>query len=316
MSVDNAFRLYNVGVGVLATPTMIAGNTRVAFNTDPRFRADRTGNRVDPRIAAIVEQQAQGSFSTRAIGLALDNIALDGYQIAGGTPAKYFVMFLAKTTTGVTTLSGAVHNRYSATKGIIVLRELTVGAIHLEDALINYDYYLCTDGATDPVTKAESESLPTDAADVQRYTLGPQTVCGYTMTGLRRMTIAFNPTVQLEQADNDTFPTLAYLAGRNIQITFIGVDPDWFKAANIPLGGKTAAHADTTLFLRKWEEDGAGFVADGTAEHVAFTASGVAAISQPFTVEVDGISETAVTMQCADDGTNGALTIDTASVIS
>ena len=86
-------------------------------------------------------------------------------------------------------------------------------------------------------------------------------------------------------------------------------------SAKIPLTGLKVTHANTAFYLRK-RAIGSTFVANGTAQHIKFTAEGLATIDNAMQVSGDEPSSTTLTMPLHYDGTNAPLVIDTASAIT
>ncbi len=297
------------GFGVELESTLIGAISQYELGPGSNVANDVTSGSVYPEFLSLTAQQPVASFSTLQIARALGVAGLTGLAITG-TGLKFY---LRKHAEGSTRAGASSHRKFTINEGIIVPRSLTCD--HQGDAELSYDVIITYDGSNDPVVIADSFSLPAGLVDDQRFSLGSTTIGGIALAQIRQFQIDFGVNAVSEGADSDIWDR--YVSIRNItpSLTLRGVDPEWFSAAKIPLVGKVAVHANTTVYLRKREE-GATFLADGTAEHIKFTADGLATIETLATVSGEEASETVLMMPLNYDGTNDPLVIDTASAIT
>ena len=89
----------------------------------------------------------------------------------------------------------------------------------------------------------------------------------------------------------------------------------WFADARVPLAGLAFAHANTTLYLRK-RLSKSTFVANNVAEHVKFTACGMAVIEDAARIGSSDDAEISLSLPLTHDGSNDPLVVDTSSAIT
>jgi IS5 family transposase len=106
-----------------------------------------------------------------------------------------------------------------------------------------------------------------------------------------------------------------FIQSSNPTIRISGKNLAKFIAADIPLAGKGATHANTSIVLRKRLQTAAGFVANATAEHVLITAAGMAAWEQVHSATGNGRVEDVLLLTCRHDGTNTPIVVDTTYAI-
>jgi hypothetical protein len=307
MSVTRKHSLY----GVQFDATMI-GVTSGMIDLGYDVQADRTSGAVSPKIATINSIKPNAQLTTKAIAAALDQSALTGLDISTLTAGLNCYGY--KHASGGSRATGANHRKFNTVAGMIA--PTTLSAQGRQDAVLNYDARIIHDGsANDPVIITDAVSVPTDATDAERFALGPVTVGGISLTHLRSLEIAFGLTIVTEGDGSSVYDTFASIEAIEPVITLRGIDPEWLKSANIPFGGKAAAHANTTIYLRK-RLGYSTFVADNVAEHVKFTAAGLAVIPTPYDASVGNPNELMLVLTCIHDGTNNPILIDTTSTIT
>jgi hypothetical protein len=313
----NTFGIYDIGIGVAATPTMLGGITRQDVNTEPEFRAEVAGGAIYPRNLALVGQKPAGGFSTLNIAAALAALVPAGYAIDSGAEPETSLLFYMQKLAATGRASGAVHKRVQVHLGVIVPTRLTVS--DEADAVLDYAFWAWFDGTNNPVVKTGTVTLPAAATDTERFTLGPVTIAADTLTSVKTLTLDFGVDVRLVKADADIWATDGYIATRAPRLTMDGVDPDWmYDAANdkIKIDGNAATHANTYFYLQKYDEDGVSVLADNVAEHVKISLAGIAGISKPMSVAGQDPAESAVVVAGHWDGTNDPVTVATATAIT
>lgn len=297
------------GFGVESQSTLIGGISQYDLGSGTNVANEVTSGQVYPEFLSITAQKPVTSFTTLQIARALGVCGLTGLAITG-TGLKYY---LQKHEEGATRDSTSVHRKLTINKGIIVPRTLTCD--HQGDAELSYDVVVTYDGSNDPVVINDSVAVPSGLADDERFTLGPATIGAISMPQIRQLQIDFGVNAVSEGADSDIWDRYVSIRDIKPMLTLRGIDPTWFAAASIPLIGKAATHANTSIYLRKREE-GATLLADATAQHVKFTADGMATIETIARVGGGEPSETVLTMPLDYDGTNDPLVIDTAIAVT
>lgn len=310
MSIARKYSLYAVQLAD-TVPVLISGITTQGLQTGSEVEQEATSGEVYARFAALTAQNPTGRFATYHLATALANIGLAGLSIAG--LANGLNLFEQKHAAGGTRAGAASHRKQNLTEGIIVPRTLTCTHGPNQSASITYEVIATWDGSNDPVTITESVSLPGAEADDERFALGPMSIGAISLPQIRQFEIDFGINAVAER-DGDVWPTFVSIETIMPRITLRGIDPEWFKSTNIPLAGKPGTHANTILYLRK-RADGGTFVANGTAQHIKFTAAGLAYIDDAFEATGSGAGESSLVMPLRYDGTNAPLTFNTASAI-
>jgi hypothetical protein len=186
---------------------------------------------------------------------------------------------------------------------------------HRGDATLEYQCVTAApNAATCPLTITEGANVPTMPADGGRFTLGPLSIAGSTYEGKRDLSIEFGIDLVPESSDSDLWDTLVSIRVVATKITFVGVDLEWLKSTRIPITGKAAAHADTSFYLRKRATGNASaFVDNGTAQHIKFTANGLAVVPNAFDASGNEGATCNLELTTTHDGTNDPLklTLDT-----
>jgi len=291
--------------------TMLSGITAYDLGTGTVVANETNSGNLYPEYPFLRSQKPVANISTVQVARALDNCGLTGTSITDLAAGLKF--YLAKHADGSTRTAGAAHNKYTMTRGLIVPTTLTCD--HQGDATLSFDVVIAYDGSNAPIVLAVNTALPTSQTDDQRFTLGPMTIGGVLFTQIQTFTLTFGVEAVSEGADSDLWDRYTHIRTIKPSISLTGSNPNWLAAAAIPLTGLIATHANTAMYLRKWDL-GSTFVANGTAEHIKITAAGVAVIDSALNVSGDGNSSTTFTMPLYYDGTNAPLVIDTASAIT
>jgi hypothetical protein len=308
MTVSRMHGIYAVKLGT----TVIGATSKRGVRTGVEVRQEATSGEVYSRFQSIYAINPMADFATRQLAVALGACGLTGTALTSGAP---FLLYSQKHTEGGTRTAGGNHRLWTINEGIIIPRRLTVE--HQGDAVLEYEVLATYDGANEPVTISESQSLPS-VTDAERFTIGSVSLhdgsSAYSLPQVRRLQIDFG--VQAEQvgADSDIYPTSSRIIEINPSITLSGIDSEWWKSTVIPLTGRNITHASTKIYLRK-RSAGGTFVADGTSEHIKFTAAGVAHV-EGFDGSGNNLDEVTVTLPCRYDGTNAPITVNTASAIT
>lgn len=291
--------------------TVLGGITAQNLVTGSDVRSEQSSGEIYARIQALYAQKVAAGFSTRAIASALDACGYTGESIDDMTAG--LSLYAQKHEHGASRAAGANHRKFTFNAGILVPRNLSVN--HQGDAVLSYDAVITYDGSNDPVVITDSVSLPAGVTDAERFTMGKTTIESIEIAGKRSFSIDFGLDVVGEGADSDIWDTIASIRAVNTVLTLRTWHVDAFGAAGIPLAGKSATHANTTLYLRK-RAAGDSFVADATAEHIKITAAGLCHVDTGFDADGNDPTEVTLTMPLLFDGTNAPLIVDTASAIT
>jgi hypothetical protein len=302
--------LYAVKVGAAT----FGGITATNLPMDTQLGGEAASGELYRRILYIMSQGHQPSFTTLSIATALaatGGMAVDVAGLSGG------LVFYAQKYKDGGSREATGHRSYAFTKGLLFPQ--TLSCDHRGDATLAYGANLVsTDGATSPLVVTDSATLPSLANQTERYSLGKVTIGAIDLTAeneLQSIQLAFGVSVVAEGGVSNVYDTLSYVVSWAPVLTLTGRNPEWVKSTLIPLFGKTATHANTTIYLRK-RAAGGTFVADGTAEHVKITAAGLAIPEDIFNASGMDRGTTSVRLETLYDGTNAPIIINTASAIT
>lgn len=308
MPFTNVYGLYGVGLGA----TLLGGISDVSLNTGTEVRGEISSGDIYARIKSTVAQKPSASWTTRNIAASLNAVPLLGKKIAD--LAGGLQLFGQQHAEGGTRTAGLFHKKYVMVEGLVFHGGMSVE--HQGDAVINTTALITYDGTNNPIIPSELSAVPSGLTDSERFSLGPVTINGVTMTGVKSVEFAFGINAATEGVDGEIWDRFSSIRTIEPVLTLRGVDPDWFKAAGaVPLIGGPGTHANTVLYLRK-RIAGGTFVLDGTAQHIKITAAGLAFIETPLDVSGSESAETTLVMPLQFDGTNAPMVINTASAIT
>lgn len=291
-----------------SVPVSIGAITQQQLRSEAEIRSEAQSGEIYRRFMSLVGRRATARFGTHQLAIALDECAQTGHIIEEGGVN----FFAQKYTEGSTPTAGANHRKYNIQEGVMVPRTLTCD--HQGDAELIYECFATYDGTNAPIKETDSSALPAAIADAERFTIGPVTLETVTIDHIRRIEIDFGLSLLLVGADSDQYDTFCCVRGIAPSITLRGIDIEWLKAANIPWAGKAITHANTTIYLRKRDID--DFVADNVAEHIKFTADGLAVVETIMEEGGDEPAECSITLPLRYDGTNVPIVIDTSIAIT
>lgn len=292
-----------------SVPVSIGAITQQQLRADAQVRGEAQSGEIYRRFLSLVEHKSTARFGTLQLAVALAQCGLTGHVIENNGVN----FFAQKYTEGSTPASGSVHRKYNLQEGVMVPRTITCD--HRGDAELIYECFATYDGVNAPIAETDTSALPTAVLDAERFTLGPVTIGSVTIDHLTRLEIDFGLNVLVLGSDSDVYDTWCCVRGIAPRITLRGIDIEWLKAANIPLGGKAATHLTTKIYLRKRTHAGT-YVIDATAEHIKFTADGMAVLETLMEENGENPAECSLSFPLRYDGTNAPIVITTASAIT
>lgn len=312
MSVTRKAGLYCVQLGPSTPTTNLIGRiTRRNVQLGLDVVSEASSGDVYPLTNYVRAGKPGASFATESLKIALDLCGLTGLSIAGLTGG--LTLFMQYHTDAGGRTGGAANRKFNLTKGIICPVGLT--AQHQGNAELHYIVVPTWDGTNDPVIESDSITLPTGFTNNLMWTLGKATVGGILLPEIKSVEVDFGIRLAPEGADSDIFDTFVSIEQTQPSVMWRGIDPEWLKAANIPRAGKAATHANTSFYFRK-RLDASTYVADGTAEHIKFTAAGMVYIDDAANAQGQGGDEISLRLVAKYDGSNAPFVINTAIAIS
>ena len=300
--------------GVEFDTTVIGGIGSVAISDNAEIRAEQTSGEVSPRFATKVGAKPVATFSSFNIAAMLGQVGAGGLDIE--TLSAGLNLYARKYIEASVPAATAVHRKFTATNGIILPRRLSVD--HQGDASLDIEaLFTSTDGATNPLAIDDTTISVPGVTDAERFTLGPLTLAGQALGDMQSLEIDFGLGAETEGGDSDLWPTFSSIQTWVPTITIVTANVPSIASAVIPPEGIDYTHANTIFYLKKRTNDEDGFELDATAEHVKFTAGGLARVENLFSGSSGNESaQIGIVMHCTFDGTNDPLTVDTASAIT
>lgn len=287
---------------------MIRGITTQALSIESAVDQEPTSGEIYNRWLALTAQSFNGRFATFHVGTAFSAIGLGGLSISSLVTG--LSLWLQQHALGGSRAGTLSHRKYNITRGIVFPRTLTCSHGQNQHASISYEIVPVYDGAVSPFTITPDLTMP--AAEVndvpgERFALGSMTIGGKLLSHIRQFEIDYGIKVVAESADGNPWPTFVSIETITPRITLRGIDPGWLADAVVPLTGLACTHANTIMYLRK-RLSGDSFVPDGTAEHIKFTAAGLAHVQQAFDASGAGAAETSLVIPLRFDGTYAPVT--------
>ena len=286
---------------------------RYDFPLNPEIMAELTGSRTRPSHAAITAIRPVMTFSTYAVDTVLDEI--DGGLAIDTDTNSGVTLNIAKLDDYGDPLSGGAHRGLTILKGVCV--PVRLAADHRGDFVLDCAVYPIQKSTSELFTITKTLTLPTLTVTSVRYTLGPIDLVTVVMSDYTGVVIDFG--FQINPIGTQSEPRDKYIGPKNNtpSIELNGKDLEWLDAAVIPVSGAAAAHANSNLYLRKRAIGTAGFVADGTAEHIKVTYAGVATILNAVSAQASQAADTSLRIEAFEDSSgNAPLIITTASAIT
>lgn len=294
---------------------VIAGLSNLNTSTNPEVQNESGIGTPFPQFVVITAQKPRIAFASRAVATALGITGSTGAKIDG---TNGFTAIYAKIGDDGLPSAGSVHRTYVASRGLLLPRRLTCN--HRQSATLDMEALLFSaNGNSHPLTVADNAALPALVVNNVQHTLGG---ISFGTTGqvtnfgcAQSLSIDFGSAAETIGCGSDLYDVHLQLPSVRPVITITGLSAAVFAGTGgVPAVGKPIDHANTAIYLRKYAQDGVGFVANATEEHIKITVHGMAVVTQH---NAQGTTRGEVTLQItgAWDGTNAPIQIDTTSSI-
>jgi len=268
-----------------------------------------------PQSVAINAQRNTATASTEDIAVALGLLGSEGIKIANATGVKFWQLLLDDET-GLPVATSS-HRSLTIVRGKVLPTRLSCE--HQGDATLEFVAHALwnpAEPAVEPLAVASAQALPTGLAGGDRWTLAQAEVAGVTLACNLSVTVDFGQQITTEGCNSDTWDRSLRASQITPRINIRGKDIAKFLAADIPLRGKAATHANTTIWLRKRVQGSAGFDLPTALTHVKITAAGAAHWVRVHEADGNNRVESELQIDCKHDGTNVPVVITTAAQIS
>lgn len=278
---------------------------------DPKFVAEVTGGQIVPTHVALVEQKVMSPFSSYAIKTVLDQLGVAGLAIVATVNAG-LSLFWQKFDANGFAVAGSVHRSLTYKGGVVVVKKITCD--HGGDAKIECEVVPVKTSGNAVVVDSDVAALPTISIAPARWTLGAVKINNVALASFTKFEIDFGNNTETKGVESEVYASRLEQKTHEPQLRIDGIDPTWFSAAKIALGGTTVLTANDYVYLRKRSQDGSSFVANATAEHIKFSLAGMSAIDDSLKGQAQRAGETSLLVKLAkDSGGNAPLIVNTAS---
>lgn len=281
---------------------------------DQEVQANATGGRYYPEQISVVSQKPRMSFTSYDIPKLVTAFGLIGRKLTEASGTKPGIALYQAKYNDNALVSGSNHRRLRFPLSYNHISKISCS--HRQDATAEAMSIALADGTNNPVVIEASQALPTLPATSGRWTLGAITIGAYLLTCNVQLDIDFGITVEQFGCNSDIWDNHLNLDSIQPKISITALDVEGFAAAGVPLVGLVGTHANTAIYLRKRAARGASFVANGTAEHIKITASGILLMTEAHNGQANQKAQSQLQMHCDYDGTNAPIVLDTASAIS
>ncbi len=266
---------------------------------------------VNYTFSTVEEARPGAGFTSPMLKTLLDVTGVQGTEIGAGLTYTSADIYLQQYDQGAARKGATSHVKLSMATAMLLPR--TISASHAGGAGAMSVALICgsSNGIVAPITITSGESLPAVAAATESWSLGPASVNGVALTGLQSTEIDFGLSEILIGGDGEVYPTFYALDEASPRIGFGSLNLSYL--ATLGVGGVAVDASDVIAYFRK-DDEGAGRVADGTAEHIKFTVD--EGRVQPGDVTYAGQIVQGYEIIPIYDGTNATLVLSTASAIT
>lgn len=305
MALQDLYTLYGCSIA----GSTISGIQDFAVDHGYTDFQETTDGDVYPRLLGIMEANPMVTCQSLCVASVIDAIPLTGTALGSGTPAPG-VFYLQKAANKGTRTSGSNHVTGTINDGLAVLGQIS--AQTSQKAMATFVAHAIFDGTNDPIAYAGSQALAAGVAADEAFTVGPVSINGSTIGGVKSITI--DPGLQIEKnrSDGDPFPTHVCIMTIRPSIT-IRVAHEIMVAYGID--GVQQGATDSIVYLRKLAQLGTR-VADATAEHISFTIDDGLFTARTVRGSFPGTLEGEIRLTPNYDGSNAIIAIDTTAAIA
>ncbi len=204
------------------------------------------------------------------------------------------------------------HIRFRMSQAYLAVNQITAG--HNSEATASCVLGTTYDGSNAPLVAAGSTALSGTPTGATHWVAGPVSLNASALAGIQDISIDFGRRLIIVGGDGELYPTFCACQSYQPTITFRTLTHVWqtYGITGTALSGSAGA---MTAFLRKVSSTGR--VADGTAQHIAFTGTtGTIQVDEATGGNNDPSMVTVRVTLVAASATVEPIAVDTASVIA
>lgn len=292
--------------------TGITGNdiTQLSDFTPARnFRdmSERSASEAGPSFTGSEVSMPDVQFSSSQIADLLGHFSGNDPVIADWSGGNVDIEYRAAVDKGVRAATAATSHIRARMQSNAALLFQSLNAEDGRTASMRCRLAAVFDGTNDPMAVSSGVALTGTSAVQHFFTLGPVTLNGTGLNGVKSIT--FDTGLNLEEEHGDGEEFLTYLSVRDYNPTLRIRLRD--TATFSTYGSKGTAMTALVFYLRKRQASGIN-VAEGTAQHIKFT--GTTGTIKPISVGADGSPELLCQLHVAPG--NAMWAVDTASAIT
>jgi hypothetical protein len=166
--------------------------------------------------------------------------------------------------------SGSVHTKYALSASATAAIQITSASVDQDgDLMAEVDVVLLSpDSTTHPLTKSNSNALPTLAAQPTLHTLGPISINGTVYPGMMSASCDLGQTLVTKRHDGDLYPKLAARLGGAPRMAGEHGDPSTFLGLTTLLGLNITSNL--IQYFRRYDAT-TGVCSDSAGTAVSFT---------------------------------------------
>lgn len=237
MAFLDAYTLHAVGVN----STLIDQVTARGFEAGRDFQRFLADGGADPEFGFVNSISPSGTITTNGVDKGLTVAGIGGTEITAGLDLWY-----QKVDPNGVRESGSNHARVTLGTGLIVPR--SISADNGGPASMTFEVFgVSSDGTTAPHSIATGAALGETSSINEAFTLGGVTLNGGALDGVQSVEIDFGIRVELQRANGEPYPRLAYIAERQPVITITALDIAGLVSSDFVVGEGIATTSTITL---------------------------------------------------------------------
>lgn len=284
--------------------SLISGvkSQRIGANIQKRINNNDGSPR--SRYVAVMSRESTISFSTVEIVSLLTATGMEGVAISSTV-----VLFFQKTAANGQRASGTSHVKMTISSGLVVPRPAR--GSQGEEAEIGCEIFpVSSDGATDPITIADSQALSGTPNVSQKFTVGPASFNG---TAVETQSVEVDPGIEVVSRSHHGYYLPVHCFVRSVRPKVRVTTMDAGVLASIGLTGLAQDGTDSFVYFRKLAE-GSTRTAELTAEHAKFTLDEGHFHVDSAEASEDGDAMATIEYDATYDGTNAPVVFAAAAI--